>query len=146
MYHLFEDILVWVAVLIINIVLMFKPWFMLDSILSILISLVILRGFYKNILNILAIFLQKFPEELEIYNIKEEFTMFDLIDNIHAFRGWSLDSESYYLRFHVSVPEFTTIREIDHLRLEVKKILEKYNIAFSSIEFESSINNCIENN
>lgn len=87
MYHLFEDILVWVAVLIINIVLMFKPWFMLDSILSILISLVILRGFYKNILNILAIFLQKFPEELEIYNIKEEFTMFDLIDDIHTFRG-----------------------------------------------------------
>jgi len=144
MYHLFEDILGWVAVLIVSIVLMFKPWFMLDSILSILISLVILRGVYKNILKISAIFLQKFPDDLELENVKNELIKFDLIDDIHAFKGWSLDSETYYLRFHVSIPENTTIREIDSLRVKIKKILERYNVTFSSIEFESTINNCNE--
>ena len=144
MYHLFEDILGWVAVFIVSLVLLFKPWFILDSILSILISLVILRGVYKNVLKISAIFLQKFPEKLEVDTIKQELCKFDLINDIHAFKGWSLDSETYYLRFHISVPETTTIKEIDYLRIEVKKILEKYNIAFSSVEFESAVNNCNE--
>ena len=76
--------------------------------------------------------------------MKKELIKFDLIDNVHAFKGWSLDSETYYLRFHVSIPEATTIREIDSLRVKIKKILEKYNVAFSSIEFESTINNCNE--
>lgn len=144
MCHLFEDILGWVAVFIVSLVLFFKPWFILDSILSILISLVILRGVYKNVLKISAIFLQKFPEKLEVDTIKQELCKFDLINDIHAFKGWSLDSETYYLRFHIRVPETTTIKEIDYLRIEVKKILEKYNIAFSSIEFESAVNNCNE--
>ena len=144
MYHLVEDVLGWVAVLIVSLVLMFKPWYMLDSILSIIISLVILRGVYKNIIKISAIFLQKFPDELELENIKDELMIFDLIQDVHAFKGWSLDSETYYLRFHVSLPETTTIKEIDILKINIKKILEKYNVSFSSVEFESKTNNCNE--
>ena len=34
MYHLLEDLLGWFAVLIVSIILLFKPWFILDSILS----------------------------------------------------------------------------------------------------------------
>lgn len=142
MLHLMEDVLGWVAVFIVSIVLMFKPWFMLDSILSILISLVVLRGVYKNILKILPILLQKFPEELKLEQIKKELIEFQLILDIHEFKGWSLDSESFYLRFHVSLPESTTIKEIDELRVTIKAVLKKYNVEFSSIEFESKTENC----
>ena len=142
MYHFFEDILGWVAVLIVSIVLMFRPWFMLDSILSILISLIILRGVYKNILKVSAIFLQKFPDDLELDIIKQELIKLDLICDVHEFKGWSLDSETYYLRFHVSLPDNTTIKQIDNLRIKIKILLEKYNVEFSSIEFESNVNHC----
>ena len=74
MYHLLEDLLGWVAVLIVSIILLFKPWFVLDSILSILISLVILRGVYKNLKKVGMIFLQKFPDELELNQILERFS------------------------------------------------------------------------
>jgi len=142
MYHLLEDIMGWIAVFIVSIVLLFKPWYLLDSILSILISMMILRGVYKNILKVLSILLQKFPDELEIDKIEKELSGLELIENVHAFKGWSLDSDSFYLRFHVRLPEMTTMKEVDGLKFVIKEVLRKYNVDFSSIEFESSSDKC----
>lgn len=141
MYHLLEDLLGWVAVLVVSVVLMFKPWYVLDSILSILISLVILRGVYKNLLKVGLIFLQKFPDELEFEKLKNEVMEVDLVKDIHAVKGWSIDDTTYYLRFHVLVPEETKIGTIDSLKVRIKDILKKYNVTYSTIEFES-VNGC----
>ena len=137
MYHLLEDLLGWVAVLIVSIILLFKPWFVLDSILSILISLVILRGVYKNLKKVGMIFLQKFPDELELNQILEQVKKFNLVDDIHAVKGWSLDNETFYLRFHIKVPEETIMKSIDKLKIDIKEVLKSHNVTYSTIEFES---------
>tara|TARA_R110000868_G_scaffold132380_6_gene343262 strand:+ start:2895 stop:3770 length:876 start_codon:yes stop_codon:yes gene_type:complete len=137
MYHLFEDLFGWIAVLVVSIVLLFKPWFILDSILSIFISLIILRGVYKNLLKVGLIFLQKFPDKLEIDKIQAKLIQFDLIKDIHGIKGWSIDDETYYLRFHVKVPEGTDIGQLDELNLEIKSLLTIYDVKYSTVEFES---------
>jgi len=137
MLHLLEDLLGWVAVLIVSVILLFKPWFILDSILSILISLIILRGVYKNLIKVGMIFLQKFPDDIELDSIISEITKFDLVEDIHAVKGWSLDNETFYLRFHVKVPEDTVIRALDELKVKIKHILESHHVRFSTIEFEA---------
>lgn len=142
MYHLLEDLLGWVAVLIVSVILIFRPWYQLDSILSILISLVILRGVYKNLLKVGMIFLQKFPDELELAKIKDKILQLDLVNDIHAIKGWSIDDETYYLRFHIRVPEETIIRDIDLLKEKIKSILMKHGVKYSTIEFEAVGYNC----
>ncbi len=137
MFHLLEDLLGWVAVLIVSVILLFKPWYILDSILSILISLVILRGVYKNLIKVGLIFLQKFPDELEFEQLKKEIMDLDLVYDIHAVKGWSIDDSTYYLRFHVLVPEDTKIGTVDSLKIKVKEILRTYNVTYSTIEFEA---------
>lgn len=144
MYHLLEDLLGWIAVLIVSIILIFKPWYILDSILSILISLVILRGVYKNLIKIGFIFLQRFPDELELEQLKEELLQLELVEDIHAAKGWSIDDTTYYLRFHVLVPKNTKIEAVDVIKINIRKILGKYNIAYSTIEFEST--DCCDDN
>ncbi len=138
MYHLLEDLLGWFAVLIVSIILLFKPWFILDSILSILISLIILRGVYKNLIKVGLIFLQKFPDELEFEKLKSEVLELELVKDIHAVKGWSIDDTTYYLRFHISVPRETQIGLVDELKIKIKQVLKKYNVAYSTIEFESA--------
>lgn len=138
MFHLLEDLLGWVAVLIVSIVLLFKPWYNLDSILSIFVSLIILRGVYKNLIRVGLIFLQRFPDDLELEKIKEEVMAFDLVEDMHAIKGWSIDDSTYYLRFHVRVPSETQVGTVDQLKANIKKILESHNVVFSTIEFESS--------
>jgi len=137
MFHLLEDLLGWVAVLIVSIVLLFKPWFILDSILSILISLIVLRGVYKNLIKVGFIFLQKFPDNLELKKLKVELEKNPLINEIHAVRGWSIDDTSFYLSFHIQVPADTTVQVLDKLKIVIKSILTNYNVKYSTIEFES---------
>ncbi len=144
MYHLLEDLFGWIAVFIVSIILLFKPWYMLDSILSILISLIILRGVYKSLIKVGMIFLQKFPDNLELEKIKEKILEFNLVEDIHAIKGWSIDDETYYLRFHIRVPEDTVIKELDLLKPKIKRILLESNVKYSTLEFES-LDNCVDN-
>jgi cobalt-zinc-cadmium efflux system protein len=136
MYHLLEDLLGWIAVLVVSIVLMFKPWFVLDSILSILISLVILRGVYKNTLKSLLIFLQKFPDELEVVKLKDEILKIHEIKDVHAIKGWAMDDSNFYLRLHVVVSDQTTMEKVDFLKSKIKELLKEQNVVTSTIEFE----------
>lgn len=142
MYHLLEDLLGWVAVLIVSVILLFRPWYQLDSILSILISLIILRGVYKNLLKVGMIFLQKFPDDIELATIKEKILKLELVGDIHAIKGWSIDDETYYLRFHIRVPGETKIIDIDTLKLKIKSILTQHKVQYSTIEFESTEHQC----
>ncbi len=137
MFHLLEDLLGWVSVLIVSIVLLFKPWYILDSILSVLISLVILRGVYKNLIKVGMIFLQNFPTELDVKKLINEILSFDLVKDVHELKGWSIDGEAHYLRFHVLVSRDSNIVQLDSLKESIKLKLKEYNISYSTIEFEA---------
>lgn len=142
MLHLFEDILGWVAVFIVSIILLFKPWFILDSILSLIISLIILRGVYKQFKKIGAILLQKFPDDIEIVVLKNQIKEIEPIMDVHAIKGWTLDGEINTLNFHVCVPSSTTMEEVDKIKGQIKDFLEGEGIYYSSIEFESEAYEC----
>ena len=136
--HLLEDLFGWVAVLVVSIILLFKPWFILDSVLSILISFMILRGVYTNLKKIFMVLLQHFPSELEIDEIKSKIEEFSAVENIHEIKGWSLDEEHHYLRFHVKVSPDTTMAIIDQVKEDIKTLLKRYKVSYSTIEFEST--------
>ncbi len=136
MYHLLEDLFGWVAVLAVSIILLFKPWYFLDSVLSILISLVILKGVIGNFKKVSVIFLQKFPESLDRDKIKSDLLRELAISDVHAFKGWSVDDSNFYLRFHVQVPGDTTVAEIDVMRKKIKNYLKELGVKFSTVEFE----------
>jgi len=138
MLHLLEDLFGWVAVLFVSIILMYKPWYFLDSALSILISIIILRGVYKNLSKVISIFLQKFPDEINLEDLKEKLNHFELVKDIHAVKGLSLDGENFYLRFHIQVPSGTPIDLLDKLSAQLKEILISHNISSSTIEFEAT--------
>jgi len=136
MLHLLEDILGWVAVLVVSIVLMFKPWYFLDSVLSILISLVVIRGVYKNFISIGSILLQKFPAGLEKNRIREKILSYDCVQDVHLVRGWSIDESKFYLTLHVRVSLDTTMGQLDSLRKEIETFLREEDVLYSTIQFE----------
>jgi cobalt-zinc-cadmium efflux system protein len=144
MLHLFEDLLGWAAVFIVSIILLFKPWFILDSVLSLIISLVILRGVYKQFKKIGAILLQKFPDDIEIEVLKNHIKEIEPVLDVHAIQGWTLDGEINTLNFHVCIPSNTTMGEADKIKKKIKEYLEKEGIFYSSIEFESESYECLD--
>lgn len=136
-YHLLEDILGWVAVLIVSVVLIFRPWYILDSILSVLISFIILRGAFKNLYRVGKIFVQKFPENIQREEIVDEIKNLDKVHDIHLLQGWSLDEETLNITLHVKVSPEMKILEADRLRHKIENLLRKAGVEYFTIQIES---------
>lgn len=136
MIHLLEDILGWAAVLVVSIVLLFKPWFVLDAVLSIFISFIILRGVFANFKSIGSILLQKFPEGLKVEEIKNKILGLSHVEDVHMVRGWSIDESKFNLSLHVRVSLDTTINDLDILREEIEAFFREENVLYSNIQFE----------
>lgn len=136
MLHLMEDLLGWCAVLVVSVVLFFKPWFILDSILSIIISLLVLKGVYKGLKRVVTILMQAFPKDLCMDKIKDELLSIDGVKDIHLIQGWSMDEEFHALTFHIAVPDDLTVRELDQMKKVIKSSLFDMNVKNSVIEFE----------
>ena len=69
-WHLVEDVLGWVAVLVVGIILNFKDIHYLDPALSLLITIYILWNVFIRLKQTLFIFLQGVPEDLDINEIE----------------------------------------------------------------------------
>lgn len=134
--HLLEDMLGWAAVLVVSLILMVYPWYFLDSALSIVIAVIILKGVYQNLLNIGAIFLQKFPEGLAADEIRETVMKFPHVEDVHLIKGWSIDESKFNLSLHVRVGMDTNMGQLDELRHRVESFLKQKNVLEVTIQFE----------
>jgi cobalt-zinc-cadmium efflux system protein len=134
--HLLEDVMSWVAVLIVSIILLFRPWYILDSILSILISLIILKSVYTNLMSIGLIFLQRFPDGLVIGEIRQAISQFPNVEDVHLIKGWSIDESKFNMSLHIRVGLETSIAELDALRRQIEDYLRLKDVLEVTIQFE----------
>jgi cobalt-zinc-cadmium efflux system protein len=141
-WHLFEDVLGWVAVLIVGITLLFSNLYILDPILSLLVTLYILYNVIRNLKQTLAIFLQAVPGEINLKEIKDKISAIAQVQSIHHTHLWSLDGEHHVLTTHVVVADDATKTEILQVKRDVLAIAETTQLAHSTIEIEYEGENC----
>ncbi len=138
MLHLLEDILGWVAILIVSIILLFKPWYFLDATLSILIALIIMVNVWKSLKSILKILMQGFPDGLDQDKITQELISLENVIDIHLVQGWSVDESNFNLTLHVKVDPQLTMEKVDILRNKMEALLKKHHVHYSTIQFEGT--------
>ena len=141
--HLLEDVLGWVIVFIGSIVMWVFNISIIDSILTILVTIFILINVYKNFKSVFAIFLEKTPKDFNVDNFVEEMKehIAGIID-IHHIHVWLLDDVSIICTMHVVVKNELSKEEISHLKSELKEeAKEHFNISHltAEIEYESEM-------
>jgi cobalt-zinc-cadmium efflux system protein len=136
--HLLEDILGWCAVLVVSIVLLFKPWYFLDSVLSVLIAFMIISGVIRNLRNVTKIFLQAFPDTLNREDLIKDLMKIKHVVDVHFLQGWSVDESSFNLTLHVKVDSELRMKEVDSLRVEIQAYLKNKHVVYSTIQFEGT--------
>jgi len=139
-WHLMEDVLGWLAVLIVAIVLMFVNLPILDPILSIGFTLFILFNVLKNLKMAIKLFLQASPDKAirdKIYHTLNELAP---IKEIHHFHLWSLDGEQHVLTAHLvlidDIEKALLAEQLIHLKNDISEKLKPYKLAHTTIEFE----------
>lgn len=141
-WHLLEDVLGWVAVLIVSVTLMFFDWPILDPLLSIAFTLFILFNVVKNLSQTVKIFLQAVPDKRLREAIYAELVSIEHVLEVHYFHLWSLDGERHVLTAHLvlDIPLSTETQE--SVKQELTQRLRSFNLAHTTFEFEQSTEHC----
>jgi cobalt-zinc-cadmium efflux system protein len=140
--HLLEDILGWVATLIVAIVLQIRAIPVLDPILSLLISGYIFYNVIKNLRQSAKIILQGTPAEIKPENIENEIRNVDGIKDVHDCHIWSLDGNYHIMSLHVVVEKNYQLSEVALIKQKVKEITKIHGIPHTTLEFELAQEDC----
>ena len=141
-WHLLEDVLGWVAVFIVSIVLMFKPWAILDPILSIGFTLFIFFNVIRNLKQTLMLFLQATPDKAQLERIRDDLLSNEHVSDLHHFHIWSLDGERNVMTVHLVLVGDVSTEHIQTLKNDVQRSLKKYNFEHTTVEFEFADEQC----
>ena len=133
--HMLEDVLGWIVVLIGAIVMNFTDIKIIDPIISIGVALFILINSLKNLKQVLDLFLEKTPNDIDIEELKNHLLKINGVDDIHHIHVWSIDGYNNYATMHI----VSKSKNISNIKKEIREELEEHNICHAILETEDEI-------
>lgn len=144
-WHLLEDVLGWVSVLIVSILLLMFNWPILDPILSIVFTLFILVNVAKTTHQTIKLFMQSVPDDKMLNDIRNRLTSLEHVNAIHHLHLWSLDGEKHVLTAHLEIDQMISANAQKQIKQEISKRLADFSLAHTTIEFELPEEVCRDN-
>lgn len=135
--HMLYDALSSVVVIIGGIIIMFTDFYLVDSILSAGIALMIFWSSYLVIKEAVLILLEAVPENIEFDEVHNAIKNIDKVDDVHDLHIWSLSSKDIALSCHVCVQE-KYLADGPKLTNEINNMLcDKFEIGHGTIQVET---------
>lgn len=141
-WHLMEDVLGWIAVLVVGVILLFSDLYILDPILSLLITLYVLFNVIKVLRETLSLFLQATPKNVDLEKVVERLADLPQVRSTHHTHVWSLDGENHVLSTHLVVSDEATREEVIQLKRDSKAIVESMQLDHVTVEVEFESEDC----
>lgn len=132
--HMLEDVLGWIIVLIGALIIKFTKLFWIDSVISIIVSIIIILKTIKHLNEILDLFLMKTPLDIDIEEIKKELLDIDGVIDIHHIHIWSLDEINNFATLHVVTDK--------NVKEEIRYKMKNHGVENVTIEVENSNEIC----
>jgi cobalt-zinc-cadmium efflux system protein len=141
-WHLLEDVLGWVAVLVVSIVMMFVDQPALDPILSMGLSVFVLYHVIKTLIETITLFLQAVPAEVDMDEIERRIKRLVKVVDVHHTHVWSLDGEENVLTTHIVLAEGSKSPEIRIIKNSIREIAREFHCEHTTVEFEYLKEDC----
>ena len=141
-WHLLEDVLGWVAVLIVSIILQFKNWYFLDPALSIGVTAFILIGVSRRLWETIHLLLQGVPSNIKLAEIESLLQNVEQVKSVHHTHLWSLDGEHHVLTTHLVLENITAYDQVDVVRQKALSALSAFEFEHHTIQVEMDEGTC----
>lgn len=141
-WHLLEDVLGWVVILVVSIVMMFVDLPILDPILSILLTIFVLYNVVRNLREILNVFLQGVPEGLSVSEMESVITKEPGVISVHHTHIWTLEGQIHHLSTHIVIPDDTPREEIIAVKQKIKEMVKGRGIEHVTVEVDFESEDC----
>jgi cobalt-zinc-cadmium efflux system protein len=141
--HLFEDVLGWLAILIVSIIITYTELYVLDPILSIIITIYILYNVFRNLKKTIELFLQAVPDNIDLKTIENDLNSINHVISTHHTHVWSLDGDHHVISTHIVIDEQISKEDLMCIREEIKQKLRQLKFSHSTVEFEFGDKDCM---
>ena len=132
--HMLEDVFGWIVVLIGAIIMNFTNIKILDPIMSILVALFILVHSLKNLKEILDLFLEKTPNNIDLDELLNHLLEIEGVEDIHHIHVWSIDGYKTLATMHI-----VTKANEKKIKAEIREELNEHGICHAILETETEI-------
>lgn len=136
--HFLEDILGWLAVILVACVLYVTDWYFLDPLLSLVISIFILSKAIPRFWSTLKIFLDAVPEGIETAKLEKELARLTNVKSVNQLSIWSMDGLENDSIIHLCIEDWEQMMETKEV---VRQCLEERGVQNITIEVDSSQSN-----
>jgi cobalt-zinc-cadmium efflux system protein len=140
--HILGDALSSVGVIAAGLIILFFRWYLVDPIISVAISLLILRGAFLLVKDSANILLDAVPEEVDLEEVQESLKTIAGVKDLHHVHLRTIASGIYALSAHVLIDDIQ-MSHTGRIIQDINRLLaEKYRISHTTIQLECE--NCTE--
>lgn len=141
-WHLLEDTLGWVAVLIGGVAMSIWDVPILDPLFALLIAAIILWNVIWNLRRVAHIFLQGAPTGFDPAAFEKQLAELPLVVSSHHTNTWTLDGERHVFSTHLVVAPQATRDEIVTLKTRVHELLREHHFEHITLDVELAGERC----
>ena len=136
--HFLEDTLGWLTVILMATILKFTDWYILDPLLSLVISIFILTKAIPRFWSALKIFLDAVPEGVETGDLEKDLEALINVKSVNQLSIWSMDGLENNAIIHLCLEDWEQMMETKN---QVRQLLEERGIQNITIEVDASQSN-----
>lgn len=135
--HMLGDLLTSVVVLLNGVVLLYRPWYWLDPVLSLVIAAFILKNCWTIMKEAGRILMNSSPTGLNLQEIKNFLLEVPGVSGVHYLHLWNISANSIAFSCHVEVPD-QSVKNTEKLAAIIRHgLLHKFGIDHPVLQFET---------
>ena len=134
--HFLEDTLGWIAVILMAVILRFTDWYILDPLLSLVISFFILSKAIPRFWSTLKIFLDAVPEGVDIEQVTSDLEQLEYVASVNQLNLWTMDGLEKNAIVHVCLKE---IEQMESCKEAIRGLLKDRGFQNVTIEVDEDL-------
>ena len=134
--HFLEDILGWLAVILVSLILRFTDWYFLDPLLSLVIAGFILSNALPKFWETIQIFLDHVPSDVDLSQLYQEIAALENVRAITQLNVWTTDGLEKFAMLHICLKNPNLLAETQAV---LRQRLLVYGIAKVTIQTDESL-------
>ncbi len=136
--HMMVDFLTSVAILIVGMVLLFKPWYWLDPVISLGIVVFIVKNCWSISKGAIKMLMDATPAHIDLNAVKETIASQPDVIDVHHLHTRLIAPSKIGFSCHIVVPD-KSLGKLEELRKNIQRVLLKeYSINHPTIQFETT--------
>ncbi|MEI9934797.1 MAG: cation diffusion facilitator family transporter [Ferruginibacter sp.] len=142
--HLMSDAIVSFGLVIGGVIIYYTHFYLIDSILSIIIAIVIFMSTWQLLKDSLRLSMDGVPENIHLEEIKTAAMKVNGVKDFHHIHIWAISTNENALTAHLVLSKDTTIEQEAKIKHNLKHQLEHQNIQHITLETERDNQHCAE--